>query len=108
MPESNKVKFSEEDLTKIKEFQKKYLDIQMGYGQVQISRGRLEQQLISLDEANNKFHEELASTQSDEQTFISKIGIYDEERNLIAVANLATPVKKTEDRALTFKLKLDI
>ena len=42
------------------------------------------------------------------QTFISKIGIYDEERNLIAVANLATPVKKTEDRALTFKLKLDI
>jgi len=42
------------------------------------------------------------------QTFISKIGIYDEERNLIAVANLATPVKKTEDRSLTFKLKLDI
>jgi len=42
------------------------------------------------------------------QTFISKIGIYDEDRNLIAVANLATPVKKTEDRALTFKLKLDI
>jgi len=42
------------------------------------------------------------------QTFISKIGIYDDERNLIAVANLATPVKKTEDRALTFKLKLDI
>jgi len=42
------------------------------------------------------------------QTFISKIGIYDEDRNLLAVANLATPVKKTEDRALTFKLKLDI
>jgi len=42
------------------------------------------------------------------QTFISKIGIYDDDRNLIAVANLATPVKKTEDRALTFKLKLDI
>jgi len=42
------------------------------------------------------------------QTFISKIGIYDDERNLIAVANLATPVKKTEDRSLTFKLKLDI
>ena len=42
------------------------------------------------------------------QPFISKIGIYDDDRNLIAVANLATPVKKTEDRALTFKLKLDI
>jgi len=42
------------------------------------------------------------------QTFISKIGIFDDQRKLIAIANLATPVKKTEDRALTFKLKLDI
>ena len=42
------------------------------------------------------------------QTFISKIGIYDERRNLIAIANLAKPVKKMEDRDFTFKLKLDI
>ena len=42
------------------------------------------------------------------QTFISTIGIFDDQRKLVAVANLATPVKKTEDRALTFKLKLDI
>jgi len=48
------------------------------------------------------------SASFEKQTFISKIGIYDEERNLLAVANLATPVKKTEDRALTFKVKLDI
>ena len=42
------------------------------------------------------------------ETYISKIGIYDENKNLIAVAKLATPVKKTEERDLTFKLKLDI
>tara|TARA_R110000851_G_scaffold303932_1_gene461673 strand:+ start:40 stop:1269 length:1230 start_codon:yes stop_codon:yes gene_type:complete len=42
------------------------------------------------------------------QTFISKVGIYDKDRNLIAVANLAKPVKKLEDRDYTFKLKLDI
>ena len=42
------------------------------------------------------------------QTYISKIGLYDEEKNLIAIAKVATPVKKTEDRDLTFKLKLDI
>ena len=42
------------------------------------------------------------------QTYISKIGIYDENRNLVAVAKLATPVKKTEERDLTFKLKLDL
>ena len=42
------------------------------------------------------------------QTYISKIGIFDDNNNLIAIAKLATPVKKTEDRDITFKLKLDI
>jgi hypothetical protein len=42
------------------------------------------------------------------QVFINKIGIYDKHKNLIAIAKLATPVKKTEARAITFKLKLDM
>lgn len=41
-------------------------------------------------------------------TYISKIGLYDEDKNLIAIASLARPVKKTESRDITFKLKLDI
>ena len=40
-------------------------------------------------------------------TYISSIGIYDENKNLIAVAKLATPVKKTEARSLMLKLRLD-
>jgi len=44
----------------------------------------------------------------EKQTFINKIGIFDENRNLIAIAKLAKPVKKTEDRDITFKVKLDI
>jgi hypothetical protein len=44
----------------------------------------------------------------EKQTYISKIGIYDENKNLIAVAKLAKPVRKTDNRDLTFKLKLDI
>jgi hypothetical protein len=41
-------------------------------------------------------------------TYISKVGIYDKDKNLIAIAGLANPVKKLEDRSYTFKLKLDI
>ena len=41
------------------------------------------------------------------QTYISQIGIYDKDKNLIGIAKLATPVKKTEERDFTFKLKLD-
>ena len=48
------------------------------------------------------------SASFDKHTYISRIGIYDEEKNLIGIAKLATPVKKTEERDFTFKLKLDI
>jgi len=44
----------------------------------------------------------------EKHTYISKIGVYDRDRNLIGIAKLATPVKKTENREFTFKLKLDI
>jgi len=41
-------------------------------------------------------------------TYISKLGVYDDDMNLIAIAKLATPVKKTVERDFTFKIKLDI
>jgi len=40
-------------------------------------------------------------------TYISKVGIYDENKNLIAVATLANPVKKTSDRDYMIKMRLD-
>ena len=42
------------------------------------------------------------------ETYITKVAIYDEKRNLIGVASLANPVRKTEDRQYTFKLKIDL
>jgi hypothetical protein len=42
------------------------------------------------------------------ETYISKVGLYDKNKNLIGVAKLATPVRKTEDREFIFKLKLDL
>ena len=41
-------------------------------------------------------------------TYISKIGIFDDDRNLIGIAKVAMPVKKTAERDFTFKIKLDI
>ena len=43
----------------------------------------------------------------EKQTYISKIGIYDIDKRLLAVVKLANPVRKTEDREYTFKIKLD-
>jgi hypothetical protein len=40
--------------------------------------------------------------------YITNIGLYDKDRKLIGVANLANPIKKTEIREFLFKIKLDI
>ena len=42
------------------------------------------------------------------QVYISRVGIYDENKNLLGIATLADPVLKEDDQDYTFKLKLDI
>ena len=42
------------------------------------------------------------------QVYISKIGIYDKNKNLIAVASLSNPILKKEDQDISFKMKLDV
>jgi len=48
------------------------------------------------------------SASYEDQTFISKINIFDKDGNIIAVAKLAKPVTKTNSTDYTFKLKIDI
>ena len=42
------------------------------------------------------------------QVFISRVAIYDDNKNLIGIATLSNPILKEEDQDLTFKIKLDI
>ena len=44
----------------------------------------------------------------EKETFLTRIGIYDKNKNLIAVAKPAAPIRKREKDAFTFKLKCDI
>jgi len=48
------------------------------------------------------------SASFEKTTYISKIKVYDEYQNLIGIATMAKPIKKTEDKEYIFKLKLDI
>jgi len=48
------------------------------------------------------------SASFERQVYISRVGIYDENKNLIGVATLSNPVLKKEDQGLTFKLRIDI
>ncbi len=42
------------------------------------------------------------------QVYVSRVGIYDKNKNLIGLATLADPVLKEEDQDVTFKLRVDI
>jgi hypothetical protein len=44
----------------------------------------------------------------EKQVFIKKIGLFDKDKNLIGIAQLANPVKKKEVDDYTFKLKIDL
>jgi hypothetical protein len=45
--------------------------------------------------------------QEEPVTYISAIGLYDDFRNLVAVAKLAQPIRKRERDRLNFKLRMD-
>lgn len=55
----------------------------------------------------NKSEYVSGSAEFDKQTFITRVGLYDNEKRLIAVGNLANPIRKTENREFTIKLKID-
>ena len=48
------------------------------------------------------------SASFEKTTYISKVHIYDEDGNLIAITSMAKPVKKTLNEEFTFKMKLDL
>lgn len=47
------------------------------------------------------------SASFDNTTYISRIGIYDKNRNLIAIAKLSSPIRKKEIDSFSFKIKID-
>ena len=68
-----KDKFSKEDLEKIKEFQAKYVEIQVAFGQISIGRLKLESQIEDLKKLNEETRQRFVKLQSEEQAFISEI-----------------------------------
>jgi len=48
------------------------------------------------------------SASFEKTTYISKVHIYDEDGNLIAITSMAKPIKKTLTDEFTFKMKIDL
>ena len=67
-------------------------------------------QIFSEGDANiaNVVSASYVSASFEKTTYISKVHIYDEDGNLIAITSMAKPVKKTLNDEFTFKMKLDL
>ena len=70
---SEQVKFSDEELNSIKEIQNKYIDIQNAFGQVSLSRLKIQEQIKILDEQDNENEKKFKAIQKDESDFLDKI-----------------------------------
>ena len=68
-----KEKFTEEELEKIKTFQARYVECQVGFGQISIARLQLEKQIEDVKEMNEVARKKFIELQLEEQKFIKKI-----------------------------------
>lgn len=66
--------------------------------------------VIDSDEYNNMIinTSSLGDNEFKKGVFINSINIYDKDKNLIAIANLANPLKKTEEKSYIVKLQIDL
>ena len=67
------IKFSKDELEKIKEIQQKYFDLQTQLGQSAISKLRLAQQIESLNQHEENLSSQYSDIQKFEQNFMKQI-----------------------------------
>ena len=70
---SDPIKFTEDEMKKIKKFQESYVTIQQNLGQISIAELKLNQQLKALGESEIELKNKFVEVQQDEKSFIEEI-----------------------------------
>ena len=70
---SEPIKFTSEELEKIKNIQNQYIDIQNAFGQVSLSRLRLQEQIQLLDKKDEENKQKFSDVQKNEKQFLDEI-----------------------------------
>ena len=70
---SEPIKFSNEELEKIKKIQDEYLEIQNLFGQVALSRLKLDEQTQIIDKQDNENKSKFQEIQTNEKQFLDEI-----------------------------------
>ena len=86
-------KFSQEEMDRIKEIQSSYVGIQQAFGQVEVGRLRLEQQLDATQKASSDLRDKFLETQQSEQKFIEELNTKYGDGSLDLESGTFTPNK---------------
>ena len=86
-------KFSQEEMDKIKEIQSSYVGVQQAFGQLEVIRIRLEQQLDATQQASSDLRKKFSDVQGDEQKFIEELNTKYGDGSLDLESGTFTPNK---------------
>ena len=86
-------KFSQEEMDKIKEIQSSYVGVQQAFGQLEVNRIRLEQQLDSTQQASVDLRNKFSEVQGNEQKFIEELNTKYGDGSLDLESGTFTPNK---------------
>ena len=86
-------KFSQEEMDKIKEIQSSYVGVQQAFGQLEVNRIRLEQQLDATQQASVELRDKFSETQNNEQKFIEELNTKYGDGSLDLESGTFTPNK---------------
>jgi septal ring factor EnvC (AmiA/AmiB activator) len=70
---AREVKFTEDEMSNIKELQQTYVAVQNSFGQLGVQRLRLNQQISELDKVEEQITSKFAETQTNERAFVATI-----------------------------------
>ena len=86
-------KFTSDEMDKIKEIQSSYVGIQQAFGQVEVGRLRLEQQLDATQQASVELRDRFSEVQKEEQKFIEELNTKYGDGSLDLESGTFTPNK---------------
>ena len=102
MVDNKEVKFTEEEMKQLTELQQTYAAVQNAFGQLSVSRIRLDQELTAADEAEEKLRNDFTETQQKERDFVQTISKKYGDGNLDLNTGVFTPgaTEETTDKTL--------
>ena len=99
---AEEVKFTQEEMNQLTELQQTYTAVQNAFGQLSVSRIRLDQEVTAADEAEDRLRSDFAATQQKEREFVESISKKYGDGNLDLNTGVFTPrvTEETPDKTL--------